>query len=148
PLGHTTRASLWIAAGKRLWRGLRGGFCFEVLVGWAVVAVRQRRTLARLAFAGRRAAPGDAAVERTGLDLLLDEVRGGLDSLGDRPGHVRLARDREVAPDVLEEGPVGLREIERVVGEPLHRVLAGLEDGPARLELRLAVAVRVDHVLD
>src|SRR5581483_10015075 len=121
-----------------------GGFGLEVLVARAVVAVRERRPLTRLALARRRAAPGDAAVERTRLDLLLDELLRRVDALRHGPRHVRLARDREVAPDVLEERAVGLREVERVGREPLHRLLARLENGTARLDLRVAVGVRLD----
>ena len=47
-----------------------------MLVRRAVVALGQRRPLAGLAFARRRATPGDTAVERTRLDLLLDEGDG------------------------------------------------------------------------
>ena len=54
---------------------LRGDLrALEVLVRRAVVALRQRRALARLALARRRLAAGDAAVERAGLDLLVDEL--------------------------------------------------------------------------
>src|SRR5579872_6095132 len=49
--------------------------CFEVLMRRAVVAIGERRALARLALARRRAAACDAAVERARLDLLLDELR-------------------------------------------------------------------------
>src|SRR5581483_9439488 len=121
---------------------------FEVLVRRAVVAVRQRRALARLALARRRAAAGDAAVERAGLDLLLDEGDGRADALAHRPGDLRLRGDREVAADVLEEGPVGLGEVLRILGETLHRLLAGLEHLALVLELRLRVHVGVDLVLD
>ena len=55
-------------------RGLRRDLAaLEVLMRGAVLALRQRRALARLALAGRRPAAGHAAVERTGLDLVLDE---------------------------------------------------------------------------
>src|SRR4051812_10896969 len=43
---------------------------FEVLVARAVVALRQRRPLARLPLAGGGATAGDAAVECALLDLL------------------------------------------------------------------------------
>ena len=52
-----------------------------MLVRRAVVAVRERRALARLALARRRVAARDAAVERAGLDLLLDEPDRGVDAL-------------------------------------------------------------------
>jgi hypothetical protein len=119
-----------------------------VLVRRAVVALRQRRALAGLALARRRAAAGDPAVERSGLDLLLDERRRRGHAGLHGPCDLRLRRDREVAPDVLEERPVRLREIERIAGEALHRVLARHEDGPPGLDLRFAVAVRIDQVLD
>ena len=109
---------------------------------------RQRCPLARLALAGGRAATGDPAVEGAGLDLLLDELHRGVHALLHRPGDLRLRGDREVAPDVLEERPVGLGEVEGVVCEALHRVLAGYEHGAARLELGLAVGVRIDEILD
>src|SRR5207302_2610703 len=96
---------------RRLSRGLRP---LEVLVRRAVVALRQRRALARLALPRRRAAAGDAAVERAGLDLLLDEVDRGVDTLRDGPGDLRLHGDREVAADVLEERLVRLREVMRI----------------------------------
>ena len=87
-------------------------------------------------------------VERAGLDLLLDEADRGIDALVDRPGDLRLHGDREVAPDVLEERPVRLGEVVRICGEPLHRPLARREHLAAVLELRLAVDVRVDQILD
>ena len=62
------------------------------------------------------------------------------DALLHGPGDLRLHRDREVAPDVLEERPVGLREVERIGREPLHRLLAVGEHLAAVLEaLRLGV---------
>src|SRR4051794_22558126 len=81
----------------------------EVLVRRAVVALGQRRALARLALPRRRAAARDAAVERARFDLLLDERDRGSHALLHRPGDLRLRRDREVPPDVLEERPVGAR---------------------------------------
>src|SRR6266566_10096669 len=129
-------------------RRLRGCFCFQVLVRRAVVALRQRRALARLALACRRAAACDAAVERAGLDLLLDELCGRLHALLHGPRHLGLAGDREVTPDVLEERPVRLREIERIVRETLHRLLAGHQHCATRLELGFAVSIWIDHVLD
>src|SRR5512144_789935 len=107
---------------------------FEVLVRRAVVAVRKRRALAGLALAGRRLAAGDTAVERSGLDLLLDERDRGSDALAHRPGDLRLCRDREVAADVLEQRPVGAREVLRICRQPRHRQLALLQDATARLE--------------
>jgi len=89
-----------------------------------------------------------AAVERARLQLLLDEPDCGAHALGHRPGDLRLRRDREVAPDVLEERPIGLRKVVRVRGEPLHRLLALLEHRAARLELRRPVRIGVDQVLD
>ncbi len=124
--------------------GRRG---LEVLVRGAVLALGQRRALARLALARRRAAAGDAAVERAGLDLLLDVLDRRADSPRDRPVHLRLVRDREVAADVLEERPLRLREVARILGEPLDRVLTRGEDCAASLELRLAVGVGLDQVL-
>src|SRR5918911_4491438 len=99
-----------------------------MLMRRAVLAVRQRRPLARLALARGRAAARDAAVERAGLDLRLDERDGRRDALRHRPRDLRLRRDREVAADVLEERPLGLREVERVGRETLHRLLACLEN--------------------
>src|SRR4051794_17284456 len=73
----------WLTGGGRAYRTRRSGCCLrplEMLVRRAVVAFRQRRALAGLALARRRAAAGDAAVERAGLDLLLDEGDGGADT--------------------------------------------------------------------
>ena len=70
----------------------------KVLVRRAVVALGQRRALARLALARRRVAARDAAVERAGLDLLLDERARGRHALVHRPGDLGLRRDREIAP--------------------------------------------------
>src|ERR687892_2044893 len=81
------------------------GAGLEVLVRGAVLALGQRRALARLALARRRAAACDAAVERAGLDLRLDELDGGADPFRHRPGDLRLVGDGEVAADVLEEWP-------------------------------------------
>src|SRR5687768_17147101 len=86
----------------------------EMLVRGAVVPLGEGRALARLSLAGGRAAACDPAVERSRLELLLDEADRGADPLGDRPGHLRLRRDREVAANVLEQGPVGLREVMRI----------------------------------
>ena len=57
----------------------------EVLVRRAVVALGQRRPLAGLALARRRAAAGDAAVERAGLELLLDEADRRADAFAAPP---------------------------------------------------------------
>src|SRR3954468_2429539 len=121
---------------------------FEVLVARAVVALGERRPLARLALAGGGAAAGDAAVERALLDLLLDERARGIDSLRHRPGDLRLHRDREVAPNVLEKRTVRFCEVLRIRRESLHRPLACGEYLAAVLELRRRVDVRVDEVLD
>src|SRR4051794_21520196 len=88
----------------------------EVLVRRAVVALGQRRALARLALPRRRAAARDTAVERARFDLLLDERDRGSHALLHRPGDLRLRRDREVPPDVLEDPRVGFREVGGVAG--------------------------------
>src|SRR5919198_562633 len=119
-----------------------------MLVRGAVVAVREGRALARLALARRRPAARDATVERARLDLALDEGHRRRDAFTNRPGDLRLARDREVASNVLEERAVGLREVERVLGEPLHRLLTSLEHLAPVLNARRIVHVRVDQVLD
>src|ERR671918_2202138 len=111
----------------------------EVLMRRAVVAPRQRCPLARLALARGRAAAPAAAVEQAGLDLLLDERRRRTDALSHRPRDLRLGGDGEVAPDVCEERPVGSGEVVRVLGQPLHRLLALEEHRPPVLELRAAV---------
>src|SRR5690242_5213918 len=139
----TTAARLWIAPVEACGRRLRRGFGLQVLVGGAVVALRQRRPLAGLALARRGPAAGDPAVEQAGLDLLLDELDRGPHALLHRPRDLRLRRDGEEAADVLEQGPVGLREIEGIAGQPLHRLLAGDEHAAARFELRHPVGVRV-----
>src|SRR6266511_4981907 len=102
----------------------------------AVVAFGERRPLAGLALARGCAAAGDAAVEHSGLDLLLDERTGGCHAFLDRPGDLGLRRDREVAADVLEERALRLGEVERVGRESLHRLLARLEDVAAELQVR------------
>src|ERR687888_2005124 len=119
-----------------------------MLVGGAVVAVWKWRALARLALGGCRPAARDATVDRARLDLALDEGDRRRDALTNRPGDLRLARDREIAADILEERAVGLREVERVLGEPLHRLLTGLEHLAPVLNARRIVHVRVDQVLD
>src|SRR5437588_13124017 len=99
PLREPTSPSLWKVCPRRMRSG--GDFAaLEVLVRWAVVALGKGRALARLSLAGRRAAARDAAVERAGLDLLLDEGGRGGHSLVDGPRDLRLAGDREVAGDV------------------------------------------------
>src|SRR5215212_7336440 len=98
------------------------GRALEVLVARAVVALGQRRALARLPLARRRPAARDAAIERSGLDLLLDECDRRRDAFLHGPGDLRLRRDREVAPDVLEERAVGLGEIEGIPRQPFHRL--------------------------
>src|SRR4051812_47591133 len=74
----------WLTGERRAYRTDGSGSCLralEMLVRRAVVALGERRPLAGLALAGRRAAAGDAAVERAGLDLLLDEADCGADAL-------------------------------------------------------------------
>src|SRR5436190_20038333 len=124
------------------------GLSIEVLVRRAVVAVRQGRALAWLAFARGRAAAGDAAVEGAGLDLLLDEGDRGGHSLVHRPGHLRLARDREVAADVLEERLVRPCEIVRIGCEPFHRLLARMEDCLPVLQPRVGSCIGINEILD
>src|SRR5512132_4586940 len=119
-----------------------------MLVRRAVVAVGQWGALARLALARRRAAARDTAVERTCLDLRLDERACGGDSLAHSPGDLRLRGDREVAPDVLEEGPLGLREVERVGRQTLHRLLASIEHLTTVFDAGLGVDVGVYEILD
>src|ERR1044071_8545925 len=66
--------------GRKAWLG--GDFgALEGVGGRAVVAFGERRALARLSLPRRRPATRDAAVERTGLDLLLDERDRGGDTL-------------------------------------------------------------------
>ena len=108
----------------------------EVLVRRAVVAFRERRALARLALARRRAATRDAAVECAGLDLFLDERHRRVDALRHRPRDLRLHGDREEAANVLEERLVGLREVVRIGREPFHRPFARGEHVAPVLELR------------
>src|SRR5581483_3693380 len=119
---------------------------FEVLVRRAVVAVRKRRALARLALARRCAAAGDAAVERAGLDLLLDEADGCADALRHRPRDLCLDGDREIASDVAEERSIRLGEVVRIGGEALHRPLARREHLAAVLEARVRVCIGVDEI--
>src|SRR5262245_26557226 len=94
-----------------------------MLVRRAVVAARQRRSLAGFALSRRRVAAWHAAVEEAGLDLLLDERGRRADAFLHCPGDLSLRGDREVAADVGEERPVRLGEVVRVVGEALHRLL-------------------------
>src|SRR5947207_1109802 len=122
--------------------------CLQVLVRRAVLTFRQRGPLARLALSRRRSATGDAAVERPGLDLRLDERACRRDALADRPRNLGLRGDREVAPDVLEQSPFGLREVERVGRESLHRLLARVEHLAAVFEAGLGVDVWVYKILD
>ena len=116
-------------------------------MGRAVVAVRERCALARLPLPRGRATAACSAVERAGLDLLLDEVDRGSDPLVDDPGHLSLVGDREVAADILEERLLGMGEVARVARKALDRLLAGSEQRAAILELGLGVRVRVDQVL-
>src|SRR6185312_9040496 len=106
------------------------------LVRRAVVPAGKRRPLARLALAGRRLAPGDTAVEETGLQLRLDELDRCRHALAHRPGDVRLRRDREEAANVLEERAIRTREVVRILGEARHRLLALAEHCTAVLEAR------------
>src|SRR5581483_6945474 len=129
-------------------RGDAGRRALEVLVRRAVVAVRKRRALARLPFARRRVTACDAALERAGFDLLLDELDRRAHTFGHRPRDLRLHGDWEVAANVLEEGTIRLREVVRIGGEPLHRPLARREHLAAVVELRRTVHVRVDEILD
>src|SRR5205807_1433978 len=117
-LGAEGRAVAGRGRNRPTQEGLGRDFrALEMLVRRAVIAFRQRRALARLALSRRRSAARDAAVECTGLDLLLDEGDRRCDALLHSPGHFGLRSDGEVTPDVLEERPIGLREIERIPGE-------------------------------
>src|SRR5262245_37522329 len=89
--GHYSRTAV-----ENRGRGLRRGFGLEVLVRGAVVALGERRALARLALARGRPAAGDPAVEQPRLDLLLDEVDRGLHAFLHGPGDLRLRGDGEV----------------------------------------------------
>src|SRR4051794_11678135 len=120
----------------------------EMLVRRAVVALGKRRTLARLPLARGRLAAGDAAVEGACLDLLVDELHRCSHALLDRPADLRLVRDREVAADVLEQGPLRPREVVRVVGKALHRLLARKQDLAPVLELGVHARIRIDEILD
>src|SRR5690242_20406001 len=92
----------WLTFG-RAYRNLRSGFAaLEVLMARAVVAVRERGALARLALSRGRPAACNTSVERSGLDLLLDEADRRVDSLRHGPRHLGLHRDREVPANVLE----------------------------------------------
>src|SRR5437667_5314896 len=122
--------------------------CFQVLVRRTVVAVGQWGALARLSLARRRAAARNAAVERAGLDLRLDERARRRDPLAHSPGDLRLRGDREVAPDVLEEGALGLGEVERIGRQTLHRLLACLEHLAAVFDAGLGIDVRIYEILD
>jgi hypothetical protein len=113
----------------------RGERAFEMLVRRAVVALRERSALAGLPLACRCPATGDTAVEGTGLQLLLDEADSCADAFLHCPGHLGLRGDREEAANVLEQGAIGLCEVVRVRGQPLHRLLALLENSTTRLEL-------------
>ena len=64
------------------------------------------------------------------------------------PGDLGLRRDREVAPDVGEQGTVGAREVVRILGEASHRPLALEKHRAAVVDLLVARRVRVDEVLD
>src|SRR6476620_4079688 len=119
-----------------------------MLVRGAVVAAGKRRALARFALAGGRLAAAHAAVEQPGLELRLDERDRRRDSLPDRPGDLRLCRDREVAADVVEERPVRSREVMRVMRETRHRLLALAEHSAPVLEARRLIDVGVDQILD
>src|SRR6266545_734066 len=119
-----------------------------MLMRRAVVAFRERRALAGLAFARGRAAACDAAVEGAGLDLLLDESDRRRDAFLHRPCDLSLNRDREVTADVLEEGSVRLGEVEGIRGEPLHRLLTVGEHLTAILQTLGGCDVRVDQILD
>src|SRR6266545_2628373 len=138
--------ALWIPCGRALRGDARA--LLEMLVRRAVVAIRQRRALARLALARRRAAARDAAVERSRLDLLVDEGDRRGHALLHCPRHLGLDGDREVAADVLEEGSVGLCEVERIRRKPFHRLLAGGEHLAPVFEPGRRHHVRVDEVFD
>jgi len=90
----------------------------------------------------------DTAVERARLDLLFDERDRCGDALVHRPRHLGLRGDREIAPDVLEERPLGFREVLRVARKPLHRLLTGIQHGFPVLRTLSNRHVRIYQVLD
>src|SRR6476660_4649000 len=113
----------------------------------AVLAVGQRRTLARLALAGRRLALVRLALTRA-LELVEDVHHGCVDVPVNRSVDSRLVRDREQMPDLREEALAGLREVLRIAGQPLDRRLATLKHPAAGLLGGDGVGVRIDEILD
>ena len=103
----------------------------QMRVRRAVLALGHRAALARLALARERAAAAEqiAATLELGLGGL-DDAR---DDLIDRDVHARLLRDREVAPDLLEEAARRAGEVAGVGSEPFDRGLTGGQDAPLGL---------------
>src|SRR5215831_12577068 len=100
-------SSAWGCDGRR--SGGDDAPLFQVLVRRAVLAIGQRRALARLALARGCLAAGDTLTAT--LDLLQD-VRHGLGDVAvDRVVDPRLVRDREEVPDLVEQALAGLREV-------------------------------------
>ena len=100
----------------------------EMRVRRAVLALGHRAALARLALARERA----AAPEQVAAPLEL-----GLGRLDDARDHfvycdvdACLLRDREVAPDLLEQAARRAREVAGVGSKPFDRALTGREDAP------------------
>src|SRR5690348_1740595 len=112
----------------------------------AVLAIRQRRALARLALAGRRLAAGHSLT--VALELGQDELHRALDVPIDRRVDARLVGDREQVPDLLEEALARLREVVRVARQSLDGRLARLQHPTLCFGYRDRVGVGVDEILD
>src|SRR5918911_1037673 len=78
----------------------RDGPLFEMLVRGAVLAIRQRRALARLALARGRPAARRGALAAS-LQLLVDVGDRALDVVVDHAVDARLLRDREEMADLV-----------------------------------------------
>src|SRR4051812_3325023 len=116
----------------------------EVLVRRAVLAARQRHSLARRSLPCGGVATQRASVERDSCSRLALYVLAGQChvALDDRV-HAHLARDWEEAAHVVEQRPCGTCEVMPVRGEALHGRLARAQE-PLTREADVLAQLRHD----
>ena len=95
----------------------------EMRMRRAVLALGHRAALARLALARERTAAAEQVA--AALELRLGGLDDARDHLVHRHVHACLLRDREVAPDLLEQAARRAREVAGIGGEPFDRGLTG-----------------------
>ena len=118
----------------------------EMRMRRAVLALGHRAALAGLALARERAAAAEQVA--ASLQLRLGGLDDARDDLVDCDVHARLLRDREVAPDLLEQAARRAGEIAGIGSKPFDRGLTGGQNAPLGLNPAHAGLRFVHEVLD